>query len=234
MGTDVACSRKKTTKIQPIPLHVRSGTDGIMAGLNVLPNGDVDSCSIPEHGNVNRSPPPPWNQMNATIRDRVDSFVADLTQMIREAALEAVQQALGAGGASAARRSAGPGRKPSAAGKGSSAGGRKSPGAAPKGNAAQVAEKLLAEIRRQPGQRLEEIARALKTTTANLRPALDLLLGQGRVRTEGKARGTNYHVGTGTPVRKKAASKKAKKKSGKKKASKKKASKRPATAAGAA
>lgn len=171
--------------------------------------------------------------MNANIRERVDSFVADLTQMIREAALEAVQQALGAG-APAARRAGAPGRK-QAAKRGPAGGGRKPSGSAPKGNSAQVAEKLLAEIRRQPGQRLEEIARSLKTTTANLRPALDLLLGEGRVRTEGKARGTNYHVGSGTPVRKKAAAKKAKKKAGKKKkASKKKVSKRPATAAGGA
>lgn len=167
--------------------------------------------------------------MNATIRQRVDAFVDDLSQLIRKAALEAVHEALGAGQAPAARRG-----RPARKAAGRPAGSKSAPRSAAGGDVGRVAGALLEEIRRNPGQRLEEIARSMKTTTAILRPALNQLLRDGRVRTEGMARGTRYLAGGGGGAGKKAGARKkaAGKKVGRKKAGKKKAAKRAKKKAG--
>ena len=58
----------------------------------------------------------------------------------------------------------------------------------------EVAEQVLAYVRANPGQRLEEIGRGLGTDTAGLKLPVKELLGSGRVRTEGQKRGTKYFV----------------------------------------
>jgi len=52
---------------------------------------------------------------------------------------------------------------------------------------------LLEYIQRHPGQRGEEIARALNSETRLMRPALHRLIEARRIKTSGQARATAYH-----------------------------------------
>lgn len=58
--------------------------------------------------------------------------------------------------------------------------------------AADLSEALLAHVKRNPGQRGEEIASALGTDTRTMRPTMRRLIDGGKVRTEGRNRGTSY------------------------------------------
>jgi hypothetical protein len=131
---------------------------------------------------------------DVAIRSRLDSFLAELGSLVRLSVLEAVQEALGG----SAPRRRGPGRP-----KGS---GRRGPGRPPKAarrragervrrsaeDLAKMGARVLTQVRSKAGQRLEEIARALKTNTAVLkRPVADLLKAK-KLRTTGAKRGTKY------------------------------------------
>ena len=69
---------------------------------------------------------------------------------------------------------------------------------APRGRRAtseDVGDRLLAYVKAHPGQRGEEIATALDTTTLAMRPSMKMLIEARAVRTEGKNRGMRYFVG---------------------------------------
>lgn len=57
-----------------------------------------------------------------------------------------------------------------------------------------VGDRLLAYVNAHPGQRGEEIAAALGTTTLAMRPSMKRLIEEREVRTEGKNRGMRYYV----------------------------------------
>ena len=141
------------------------------------------------------------------IRSRIDSFLGELSLLVKQQALEAVQDALGE--ATTVRR--GPGRP-----RGS---GRRGPGrprivAKPsrkprriatrfaKGkrvrrsaeDLAKIGARVLAQVRSKAGQRLEEIGRALKTDTAILKKPVADLLKAKKLKTKGAKRGTRYFV----------------------------------------
>jgi len=131
------------------------------------------------------------------IRSRIEAFMDDVTGLLREAALEAVREALGET-APAARR--GPGRPP-----------RRGPGRPPRAKAAkrgrrgrrssadveQVAQRILAHVKAHPGDGAEQIGRALGMVTKDMRLPLLKLLGEKKLRTEGQRRGTKYFAGAG-------------------------------------
>jgi hypothetical protein len=138
------------------------------------------------------------------IRTLVDQFVSDLSARVREQALDSVRAALGDSAAprrrgrgrprKAAKR--GPGRPPKAA--------RRGPGRPPKaGRRARrssadleaTAAKVLAYVRSNAGQRLEEIGKGLRTATAGLKRPIQVLVAEGKLRTEGQKRGTRYFAG---------------------------------------
>lgn len=52
---------------------------------------------------------------------------------------------------------------------------------------------LLEHVRKNPGQRGEEIAAALGTDTRTMRPAMHKLIGAAKVRTKGQRRGMTYY-----------------------------------------
>jgi hypothetical protein len=140
---------------------------------------------------------------DSAIRSRIDSFLTELGALVRKSALEAVQEALGGGGAPRRR---GPGRP-----KGS---GRRGPGRPPKAgrrragrparggkrvrrsaeDLAKIGARVLAQVRSKAGQRLEEIGRALKTDTAVLKKPVADLLKAKKLKTKGAKRGTRYFV----------------------------------------
>ncbi|MBM3978404.1 MAG: hypothetical protein FJ299_15625 [Planctomycetes bacterium] len=121
------------------------------------------------------------------LRARVDAFVADLAVLIRQSALEAVQEALGAG--AAPRR--GPGRP---------RGSGKAPKAARGGKRAKrdpqavlaMADKVHGIVKAKPGQSVEQIGKALRMPTKALTLPIRKLLEAKRVKTKGQRRGTRY------------------------------------------
>jgi hypothetical protein len=143
----------------------------------------------------------------AQIRARVDAFVGELSGLIREAALEAVQEALvrDAAGISTSRRK--PGRP-------AKQGGRRS-------RAAFDAATVLAAIKADPGTRTEIIAKGLGTDSKALKPAIDELVATKQITRKGKARGTTLHP-TGSSASAPVAKKKASRKKRRRKASSRK------------
>jgi predicted HTH transcriptional regulator len=55
-----------------------------------------------------------------------------------------------------------------------------------------LAEQLLEYVRSNPGQRGEEIAAAMATDSATIRPVMKKLIAAGKVTTEGQKRGMTY------------------------------------------
>ena len=138
-----------------------------------------------------------------SLRALVDQFVSDLSVLVHQQALDTVRAALG-GGPAPKRR--GPGRP-----RGS---GKRGPGRPPKarrgtrrprkaGRRARrssadleaTSAKVLAYVRSNAGQRLEEIGRGLRRPTAGLKRPIQVLVAAGKLRTEGQKRGTKYFAG---------------------------------------
>jgi hypothetical protein len=166
----------------------------------------------------------PTSTIDTAIRHEIDQFLTTISGLVRQAAVEAVKEALGATGpsvATPARRGPGRPRKAPAGTTPTKPGKRGRRSAA---DVEQVAGQVLAYVQGHPGERLEEIGRGLKVDTAGLKGPIKVLLGTGRLRTEGQKRGTKYFAGAG----------KAAAKAGRKKAGRRKAGKRVKRAAGRA
>ena len=137
---------------------------------------------------LTRLPLPPLDIMPKTIDRKiqvcVDSFVSDVTALVRQAAVEAVADALGTTRTASARsRTTRTGKSPTKARK------RVRRTAA---DLEKLGAQVLAQVKKKPGQRLGEIAKALRKETKDVRrPATDLLEG-GLLRTEGQRGGTRY------------------------------------------
>ena len=129
------------------------------------------------------------------VRARVESFVGELSELIRRSAMETVQQAL-AGGGDAPRR----GRR------GAAPGGRRGAGAvakAPRAARAKGAKRspdeleklttqLLTYIKGNAGQRIEQIADGMGTSTKELNLPAKKLLSTKAIKTKGHKRATQY------------------------------------------
>ncbi len=133
--------------------------------------------------------------LDRELRSRIDAFVNELTNLVKLSALEAVHEALGstlnagvAGGAAPAAAPTagkrGPGRPPKAArGKG----GKRSPE-----DVLKTAATVLSHIKANPGQRLEQIGKAVKMPTKDLKLPIQKLFEQKVINTKGEKRGTKY------------------------------------------
>jgi hypothetical protein len=137
------------------------------------------------------------NNTDQAIRSRIDSFLTELGALVRQSALEAVQEVLGEG----APRRRGPGR-PRGSGKRGPGRPRKVGRPAGSGKRAKrssedveaMAARVLAQVRSKQGQRLEEIGRAMKLPTKGLKLPIAKLLAAKKLRTKGRKRGTKYFV----------------------------------------
>lgn len=133
------------------------------------------------------------SSLDRELRARIDGFVNELSSLVKLSALEAVHQALGsklnaeaAPAASADTVKRGPGRPPKAAAA-SSKGGKRSPDAVLK-----VAASVLSYIKANPGQRLEQIGKGVKSPTKELKLPVQKLFEQKAISTKGEKRGTKY------------------------------------------
>lgn len=138
--------------------------------------------------------------VDTQIRSVIDQFVEDISQLVRIAAVEAVGEALGQGGASAPGRRESPSRgsggrapvrKPGRS-KGSGKRIRRS-----SGDLEAVGAAILAHVRANPGARMEELSAALGSPSKDLRRPVQELMASGQLRTEGQKRATQYFAGGG-------------------------------------
>ncbi len=134
------------------------------------------------------------SEIDSELRNRVDAFVAELSDIIRRSALDSVREALGAGVAAPVR----PGRRPGkVARRGRPAATRKTRGRRSSADLEQLSGSFLSWVREHPGQRLEEIGKGMGVATKELKRPVQLLLAGGSLRTEGQRRGTKYFAGGG-------------------------------------
>ena len=131
------------------------------------------------------------SNLDQEIQSRIESFLAELSALVKRSAVEAVQLALATDGTVRRR---GPGRP-----RGS---GRRGPGRPPKAGGKRakrssedveaMAARVLAQVRSKQGQRLEELGRAMKLPTKGLKLPIQKLLAAKKLKTKGRKRGTQY------------------------------------------
>jgi hypothetical protein len=120
------------------------------------------------------------NQVHA----RVDAFVAEITEIARAAAYQALSGALeqtptaGVRGTTAAIRSRRSGKRTAA-------------------EIAQMADAFLAYAMANPGRRMEHIAKELGLATPELTLPVKKLLADGKLRVQGQKRATEYYPADG-------------------------------------
>jgi len=132
----------------------------------------------------------PNSTLDARLQSRINVFVEEISALVRESAVEAVHDALTEGarptrGRKTATRKAATTRK---------AAGRKT-GKRVRRTGAQVdalAQKALSAIQREPGRRLGEIAKELRSTAKDVRRPVQTLLDDKKVKTTGQRGGTRY------------------------------------------
>jgi hypothetical protein len=143
--------------------------------------------------------------LDTDLRSRIDSFLAELSGLIKKSALDAVHAALGDGVAPKPR---GPGRP-----RGTAAAKRPAATANGKRTPEQVqadAERIASYVRANPGSRLEQIAAGLRTGSQELKLPVIKLLAAKTLRKTGQKRGTQYFAGGGGGATKAKAAPKAK------------------------
>jgi hypothetical protein len=142
------------------------------------------------------------NTLDQDIQSRIESFLAELSGLVKRSALEAVHEALGGALAPARRGSGrsrgapktkrGPGRLRKSASKVARAGKRIRRSAE---DLEVIAARVFAHVKSNAGHRLEEIGKALKLDTGVLKRPVAKLLEAKKLRTEGQKRGTKYFAG---------------------------------------
>ena len=127
--------------------------------------------------------------LDSQIQDHIQAFVEELTLLIKRAAVLSVAEALNEGGS---RR--GPGRPRGAArstvapaGAGRRKGAKRDPQ-----ELEALTEKLNAYIKSHGGQRIEQIAQGMGTSTKELALPAKKLLATKKIKTTGTRRATKY------------------------------------------
>jgi hypothetical protein len=138
------------------------------------------------------------------VRTRIDAFVAELAGIVRQSALDAVRSALGEARAPRGGVRAATAEVRRGGGAKSRADRRGAPGAAARGRAkpgqkrdpkmlARLVERLQAHIAANPGERIEQINKALGVPTKDLNLPIKKLIRAGRITSKGQKRSTTYH-----------------------------------------
>src|SRR5689334_12611692 len=114
------------------------------------------------------------------IRTTIEAFVEELSALVRSAAVQSVTEAFGGPSPSGAK---GRGAKAAliATGSRSRAKGQKR---APE-DLAELVDQLLNTIKAAPGQRMEQIAKTLKSTTQELALPAKKLIAEKKIKTKG-------------------------------------------------
>jgi len=132
------------------------------------------------------------NEMNRTVQ----SFVAQITELARRAALDTLESAFGGRPSGNASHSAAPAAAaavPSAARASqprSGRGGKRSPA-----DLEALSERLASFVKANPGLRIEQINKELGTTTKDLALPIRKLISEGAISSKGQKRSTTYFAG---------------------------------------
>jgi hypothetical protein len=150
--------------------------------------------------------------LDSEIRSRIETFLEEISTLLKQAALDSVRAALG-DDATPARR--GPGRPPKTA-TGTRAVGRPKGGGGKRSSEQvdEMAERVLAHVKANPGDSLEAISRGIGIATKELKLPVIKLLSQRQLKKTGQKRGTKYFAGAGKGGTARKASKKAGRKAG--------------------
>ena len=132
------------------------------------------------------------NSLDDRIRARVEQFATELAELIRESAMETVSAALAGARPSSGRggrRAAAPVARGGARGR---AAAREKGAKRPPDEIERLTGRLLDYVKGNPGQRIEQIADGMSTSTKELNlPAKKLIAGK-QLRTKGQKRATQY------------------------------------------
>jgi len=133
------------------------------------------------------------NSLDDRIRARVEQFAAELAELIRESAMETVSAALTGARPSAGRggRRAAPAVAARATGRGRAAS-REKGAKRPPDEIERLTGKLLDYVKGNPGQRIEQIADGMGTSTKELNLPAKKLIGGKQLKTKGQKRATQY------------------------------------------
>ena len=137
------------------------------------------------------------NSLDDRIRARVEQFAAELAELIRESAMETVSAALAGArpspGRGGRRAAAAPVVAARGAGRSRAAAASREKGAKrPPDEIERLTERLLDYVKGNPGQRIEQIADGMGTSTKELNlPAKKLIAGK-QLKTKGQKRATQY------------------------------------------
>lgn len=126
------------------------------------------------------------------IEDLIKDFVTRVTGLAREVALATLNGQLSSVHPAPSSRRAGSGALPSANASKSRTSRGKGGAKRPAGDLARLEAALVGHIESNPGQRVEQINKALRTTTKDVRLPLVKLINAGTVKTKGARRGTQY------------------------------------------
>lgn len=158
------------------------------------------------------------NSLKQDIQKLVDDFASDLERLVRQAAVRAVSDALGAPGAApvksaapAAKSQPRSNKKPAKApAKAAAPRAAKAPKASSKGktrirrNDNQIdglANQIHDYVASHPGQRAEQIKAALKIPSNNWGLPIKRLIDSGRLIAKGEKRATTYTRGVARPAK---------------------------------
>lgn len=136
---------------------------------------------------------PPMKQISIDreIRSRIESFLAELSNLVKSSALEAVQNALGS--SAPASPAAAPAAAPAAPKARRAKRGKRGKRSSDQVNA--DTQSLLEYIQANPGQRLEQIGKGMNLPTKGLKLPIQKLIADKAISTEGQRRGTKYSAG---------------------------------------
>jgi hypothetical protein len=123
------------------------------------------------------------SEIERRIREKIETFVVELNELVREAALDAVSEALGST-SRRPRRGAPP--KPRVA--------RRGPGQKrSQPEIDRMAKSALSYVEKHPGEGVIAIGRALGVTSKDLVLPMKKLLASGALMTKGQKRATKYY-----------------------------------------
>ncbi|GEM_PF-409361 len=132
--------------------------------------------------------------INQQLRSRIEGFVSEIAELVRQATLESVYATLGAVETRTRGGSRGAPRGRSAASFPAVVAGRRGGKRSPDEIEAMSSE-ILNHISENPGQGVEQISSALGISSKELTLPIRKLVGQGDLRTEGQKRATKYFSG---------------------------------------
>ena len=121
------------------------------------------------------------SRIDAELQERIENFAHEITGLLKRAVADSVAEALTG---TAARRGGGRGGR----------GGKLPPPSRRAGGRAVEASELLKELQKRTDQRMEELAKSLKTTTGALKAPMKKLIDEKQVKSVGQARGTKYRI----------------------------------------